>query len=76
MRWLLKLRPKGLEMENHAGRVPLHIAAMCNNVEMCKVGVKQGLVFFFGVDFFMYVCRFCWIMAPLSTPSCAIHAAT
>lgn len=37
--WLLQQRPDAVNAPNNDGRCPLHIAALHNNVEMCKVGV-------------------------------------
>ena len=37
VRWLLRLRPEAVDAGNAAGRCPLHVAAVNNNVEMCKV---------------------------------------
>lgn len=35
--WLLSLRPDAITAPNNDGRCPLHLAAIHNNVEMCKV---------------------------------------
>lgn len=35
--WLLQQRPDAVNAPNNDGRCPLHIAALHNNVEMCKV---------------------------------------
>jgi ankyrin repeat protein len=35
--WLLTQRPDAVNSPNNDGRCPLHIAAINNNVEMCKV---------------------------------------
>jgi len=37
VRWLLTQRPDAVNSPNNDGRCPLHIAAINNNVEMCKV---------------------------------------
>ena len=37
VRWLLTQRPESVNMSNNDGKCPLHIAAITNNVEMCKV---------------------------------------
>lgn len=37
VRWLLRLRPDSVDVGNDVGRCPLHVAAVNNNVEMCKV---------------------------------------
>lgn len=35
--WLLSQRPDAVNAANNDGRTPLHIAAIYNNVQMCKV---------------------------------------
>ena len=35
--WLIRQRPDAVNAPNNDGRCPLHIAALHNNVEMCKV---------------------------------------
>jgi ankyrin repeat protein len=35
--WLLTQRPDAVNYPNNDGRCPMHIAAINNNVEMCKV---------------------------------------
>lgn len=37
VRWLLSQRPDAVNASNNDGRCPLHIAAINNNVEICKV---------------------------------------
>ena len=37
VRWLLKMKPEGVNCGNQDGKCPIHIAALNNNVEMCKV---------------------------------------
>ena len=37
VRWLLNQRPDATDASNNDGRCPLHIAAINNHVEMCKV---------------------------------------
>lgn len=37
VRWILALRPENVNATNNDGKCPLHIAALANNVEMCKV---------------------------------------
>nr|CAD7405710.1 unnamed protein product [Timema cristinae] len=37
VRWLLAQRPDAVNSPNNDGRCPLHIAAINNNVEMCKI---------------------------------------
>ena len=37
VRWLLHQRPDATDASNNDGRCPLHIAAINNHVEMCKV---------------------------------------
>ncbi|KAJ9574723.1 hypothetical protein L9F63_008093, partial [Diploptera punctata] len=37
VRWLLNQRPDAVNSPNNDGRCPLHIAAINNNVEMCKI---------------------------------------
>ena len=36
VRWLLKMKPDGVNAGNQDGKCPLHIAALNNNVEMSK----------------------------------------
>ncbi|XP_066906651.1 uncharacterized protein [Halyomorpha halys] len=40
--WLLSLRPDAITAPNNDGRCPLHLAAIHNNVEMCKVLLDAG----------------------------------
>jgi ankyrin repeat protein len=35
--WLLNQRPEAVNAANNDGRCPLHIAALNDNIEMCKV---------------------------------------
>jgi hypothetical protein len=64
--WLLTQRPDAVNSPNNDGRCPLHIAAINNNVEMCKV---HSLVFFiygfvndvFIVDFISRVPISLWL---------------
>jgi ankyrin repeat protein len=54
VRWLLTQRPDAVNSPNNDGRCPLHIAAINNNVEMCKVCRSQVPVGFrikFNVSF-------------------------
>lgn len=37
VRYLLSLFPSKVNAANHDGKCPLHVAAIANNVEMCKV---------------------------------------
>ena len=37
VRWLLNQKPDATDASNKDGRCPLHIAAINNHVEMCKV---------------------------------------
>ncbi|XP_063232141.1 uncharacterized protein LOC134536319 [Bacillus rossius redtenbacheri] len=37
VRWLLAQRPDAVNAPNNDGRCPLHVAAVNNNVEMCKI---------------------------------------
>ena len=37
VRWLLNKRPSSVDSSNNDGRSSLHIAALNNNVEMCKI---------------------------------------
>ncbi|XP_068232631.1 uncharacterized protein [Palaemon carinicauda] len=39
--WLLSMRPETVNAPNLDGRCPLHIAAINNNVEMCKILMDQ-----------------------------------
>ena len=39
VRWLLLKRPDNVDVANESGRTPLHVAALNNNVEMCKVSI-------------------------------------
>lgn len=38
VKWLLSQRPDAVNTSNNDGRCALHIAAITNNIEMCKVG--------------------------------------
>lgn len=38
--WLLQLRPSQVNARNNDGRCPLHMAALNDNVDMCKVGIN------------------------------------
>lgn len=38
--WLLSQRPDAVNAANNDGRCPLHIAAIYNNVQMCKVSFE------------------------------------
>jgi ankyrin repeat protein len=40
VRWLLVQRPEATDSSNNDGRCPLHIAAINNHVEMCKVNTS------------------------------------
>ncbi|CAG0879444.1 unnamed protein product [Darwinula stevensoni] len=40
--WLLSSRPEAVNLGNNDGRCPLHIAAVNNNIEMCKVLLDLG----------------------------------
>ncbi|CAH0384964.1 unnamed protein product [Bemisia tabaci] len=45
VQWLLGARPEAINAPNNDGRCPLHVAAINNNVEMCKIILDhQGLV--------------------------------
>lgn len=35
--WLLNMRPSQVNARNNDGRTPLHMAALNDNVDMCKV---------------------------------------
>lgn len=35
--WLLSMRPSQVNARNNDGRTPLHMAALNDNVDMCKV---------------------------------------
>lgn len=37
VRWLLSMKKDAANASNKDGRCPLHIAAITNNIEMCKV---------------------------------------
>ena len=39
VRWMLAGRPDATAVSNGEGRCPLHVAALNNSVEMCKVHV-------------------------------------
>jgi ankyrin repeat protein len=49
VRWLLSLNSAASNASNNDGKCPLHIAAITNNVEMCKVMLKKAS--FFGKVF-------------------------
>ena len=40
VRWLLNMKPDGVNAANQDGKGLLHISALSNNVEMCKVSHK------------------------------------
>ena len=54
VRWLLVQRPEATDSSNNDGRCPLHIAAINNHVEMCKVQLQEChiIVFVFNFIFF------------------------
>lgn len=37
VRWLLDMRPSQVNARNNDGRCPLHLAALNDNADMCKV---------------------------------------
>ena len=45
--WLLTQRPDAVNSTNNDGRCPLHIAAVNNNVEMCKVHTRVFFIYGF-----------------------------
>ncbi|XP_075721471.1 uncharacterized protein LOC142764824 [Rhipicephalus microplus] len=42
VQWLLELQPSAVNSPNNNGRCALHVAAMANSVEMCKVLMDRG----------------------------------
>ena len=42
VKWLLDQRPEAVDYSNNDGRCPLHVAALINNVEMCKFLIDCG----------------------------------
>ncbi len=36
--WILRQRTSASNLANNDGRCPIHVAAINNNIEMCKVG--------------------------------------
>ncbi|KAK8783104.1 hypothetical protein V5799_015559 [Amblyomma americanum] len=42
VQWLLELQPSAVSSPNNNGRCALHVAAMANSVEMCKVLMDRG----------------------------------
>ena len=48
--WLLRQRSSAANLPNNDGRCPLHVAAINNNIEMCKVVtslfISRGPTFF------------------------------
>ena len=42
--WLLRQRSSAANLPNNDGRCPLHVAAINNNIEMCKVHVAFPFV--------------------------------
>ena len=40
--WLLGLRPSAINLANNDGRTILHIAALNNDIEMCKMLIDHG----------------------------------
>lgn len=55
VRWLLSQRPDAVNASNNDGRCPLHIAAINNNVEMCKVNYKIQLCLEIQKDLFLHI---------------------
>ena len=45
VRWMLADRPDATAASNNEGRCPLHVAALNNSVEMCKVRADTYLPF-------------------------------
>lgn len=41
VRWLLDARPSQVNARNNDGRCPIHLAALNDNVDMCKVSFKR-----------------------------------
>lgn len=41
VKWLLQMRPSQVNVRNNDGRCPLHMAALNDNVDMCKVSNFQ-----------------------------------
>jgi len=41
VRWLLSMKKDAANASNKDGRCPLHIAAITNNIEMCKVNLSN-----------------------------------
>ncbi len=46
VKWLLSQRPDAVNASNSDGRCPLHIAAITNNIEMCKVNTFEQFTTF------------------------------
>lgn len=43
VKWLLQARPSQINVRNNDGRCPLHLAALTDNSDMCKVSISVSL---------------------------------
>lgn len=43
VKWLIQMRPSQVNARNNDGRCPLHMAALNDNVDMCKVSMDRTL---------------------------------